>query len=65
MNECYWTFALEPYNERFWIAKNSKWTNSPVEIALWSKGWVFKTCKEAVDVLPKVAKEYNMEYLIG
>lgn len=65
MNGCYWTFALDSYNERFWIVERSNWTNSPVEVALWSKGWVFKSCKEAVDVLPKVAKEHNMEYLIG
>lgn len=64
MNETYFTFVLESYGGPYWKVDSLKWNNSPTDITLWSKGWVFKTRLEAEDILPKAAKEHNMEYLI-
>ena len=64
MNEYYYSFALTSCRNPFWKVEYIKWTNSPMDVALWSKGWVFKTLLKAEDILPKAAKEHNMEYLI-
>jgi hypothetical protein len=57
--EEYYTFELI-YGK--WVVCTYRWLRSPRDYALFDKGWVYKTCKEAADALPDVAKELGVGY---
>ena len=45
-----------------WIVSQQYWTCHPFDLALFEKGWVYRTRAEAQDALPKVAAEMGVEY---
>lgn len=60
--EEYYTF-FKTYSE-VWSVWQQRWTNHPVDLALFYKGWVFHSEKGAEDALPKVASELGVKYKI-
>lgn len=59
MYEEYWTFGKLG---KQWTVGTLTWKELPYEILLLSKGWVYRTAKEAKAALPAVAKEMGVEY---
>ena len=57
--ETYYTFEL--LGDK-WVVRSFWWGGFPNEYALLDKGWVYRTCAEAEDALPKVAAEMGVEY---
>jgi hypothetical protein len=45
-----------------WVVRSLWWGGFPEEYALFDKGWVYRTEKEAQAALPSVAKELGVEY---
>ncbi len=57
--DVYFTFKLLGGK---WVVRSLWWGGFPDEYALFSKGWVYRTCEEAQAALPKVAAEMGVEY---
>lgn len=57
--EDYYSFVLV-YGK--WVVQELWWRGFPEEYALLSKGWVYRSEKEAQAALPSVAKELGVEY---
>lgn len=47
-----------------WVVRSLWWGGFPEEYALFDKGWVYRTEKEAQAALPVVAKEMGTEYTL-
>ena len=66
LDEGYWTFTVRDFLEfsslRTWTIRPGIWENHPIDIALFNKGWVYRTREEAEAALPKVAAEMGVEY---
>lgn len=45
-----------------WRVSQQPWTCHPFDLALFEKGWVYRTRAEAKAALPAVAKEMGVEY---
>lgn len=66
--EVFWTFLSKPaYNGikmkcELWEVEGMAWLATPCDIALFDKGWVYRTQAEAEAALPEVAKELGVEY---
>ena len=45
-----------------WIVVDVIWQGLAYDVAMFDKGWVFRTRKEAEAALPKVAAEMGVEY---
>lgn len=45
-----------------WVVRSLWWGGFPEEYALLSKGWMYRSEKEAQAALPTVAKELGVEY---
>lgn len=58
--ETYWTFVL--CGVKTWGVINYVWSNGPSRMAVLKAGWVYKTCAEAEDALPKVAAKLGVDY---
>ena len=56
--EDYYSFSC--YHK--WCVWQQQWSNHPFDVALWEKGWAFRTREEAEAALPKVAAEMGVEY---
>lgn len=48
-----------------WIVVDVIWQGLAYDVAMFDKGWVYRTRAEAESALPAVAKEMNVEYEIG
>lgn len=59
--ESYYTFGTSAGT---WIVWQQRWANHPVDLALFGKGWVYRTRAEAEAALPAVAAEIGAEYEI-
>ena len=59
IGELYYTFASLNESWRIW---QQRWINHPSDLALFDKGWIYRTRKEAEAALPGVAKELGVEY---
>ena len=57
--ETYYTFEL--LGDK-WVVRSFWWGGFPNEYALLDKGWVYRTCADAEDALPKLAAEMGVEY---
>lgn len=57
--EDYYTFGG---SDGSWRVSQQHWTYHPFDLALFEKGWVYRTRAEAEAALPKVAKEMGVEY---
>ena len=57
--EDYYTFGG---SDGSWRVSQQHWTCHPFDLALFEKGWVYRTRAEAEAALPKVAKEMGVEY---
>lgn len=65
LDEGYWTFTVRDFLEsssRTWTIRPGIWENHPIDIALFNKGWIYRTRAEAEAALPAVAKEIGVEY---
>lgn len=60
--DVYFTFVLM---DDKWGVGSLHWDGFPNEYALLDKGWVYRTCAEAEDALPKVAAEMGVEININ
>lgn len=56
----YYTFGCDSK----WRVCPAIWAEHPIDLALFDKGWVYRTEKEAEAALPKVAAEMGVEYEI-
>lgn len=45
-----------------WIVVDVIWQGLAYDVAMFDKGWVFRTKEEAEDALPKVAAEMGVDY---
>lgn len=45
-----------------WCVWQQQWSNHPVDLAMLTKGWVYRTREEAKAALPAVAEELGVEY---
>lgn len=66
-DENYYTFEGVLYSDSattttIWSVEDYKWYNGPNEVALFDKGWVYRTREEAEAALPKVAEELGVKY---
>lgn len=59
----YYTFSFGGLSEE-WVVVKQQWDAHPYERALFDKGWVYRSEKEAQAALPKVAAEIGVEYEI-
>lgn len=59
--EDYYTFGG---SDGSWRVSQQHWTCHPFDLALFEKGWVYRTRAEAESALPAVAKEMGVEYEI-
>lgn len=57
--EDYYTFGG---SDGSWRVSQQHWTCHPFDLALFEKGWVYRTRAEAEAALPAVAKEMSVEY---
>lgn len=57
--DAYFTFGL--LGDK-WVVRSLWWGGFPEEYALLSKGWMYRSEKEAQAALPTVAKELGVEY---
>lgn len=57
--DVYFTFGL--LGDK-WVVRSLWWGGFPEEYALFDKGWVYRSEKEAQAALPSVAKELGVEY---
>ena len=57
--EDYYTFCG---SDDSWRVSQQHWTYHPFDLALFEKGWVYRTRAEAEAALPKVAAEMGVEY---
>ncbi len=57
--DVYFTFGL--LGDK-WVVRSLWWGGFPEEYALLSKGWMYRSEKEAQAALPTVAKELGVEY---
>lgn len=57
--EDYYTFGG---SDGIWRISQQHWTCHPFDLALFEKGWVYRTRAEAEAALPTVAKEMGVEY---
>ena len=57
--EDYYTFGG---SDGSWRVSQQHWTCHPFDLALFEKGWVYRTRAEAEAALPKVAAEMGVEY---
>lgn len=64
--EKYYVFCMSPYSadSGTWKVTDSVWLSTPQDIALFDKGWIYRTREEAEAALPAVAKELGVEYKI-
>lgn len=61
--EKYWSFCIDALSDpTTWRVNDNFWRNDPFDVALFEKGWVYRTCEEAKAALPKVAIEIGVEY---
>lgn len=63
--EKYWSFGKVLGHSSglvTWTVSNDFWVNDPYDIALFEKGWVYRTKEEAEAALPKVAEEMGLKY---
>lgn len=56
--EDYYTFGG---SDGIWRVSQQHWTCHPFDLALFEKGWVYRTRAEAEAALPAVAKEMSVE----
>lgn len=61
--DVYYTFSFGGLSEE-WVVVKQQWDAHPYERALFDKGWVYRSEKEAQAALPKVAAELGVEYKI-
>lgn len=57
--EDYYTFGG---SDSIWRVSQQHWTCHPFDLALFEKGWVYRTRAEAETALPKVAAEMGVKY---
>ena len=57
--EDYYTFGG---SDGLWRISQQHWTCHPFDLALFEKGWVYRTRAEAKAALPAVAKEIGVDY---
>ena len=57
--EDYYTFGG---SDGIWRVSQQHWTCHPFDLALFEKGWVYRTRAEAEAALPAVAAEFGVEY---
>ena len=57
--EDYYTFGG---SDGSWRVSQQHWTCHPFDLALFEKGWVYRTRAEAEAALPAVAAEFGVEY---
>ena len=57
--EDYYTFSG---SDDSWHVSQQHWTCHPFDLALFEKGWVYRTRAEAEAALPTVVKEMGVEY---
>ena len=57
--EDYYTFGG---SDGSWRVSQQHWTYHPFDLALFEKGWVYRTRAEAEAALPAVAKEMGVDY---
>lgn len=65
LDEGYWTFTVRDFLEsssRTWTIRPGIWKNHPIDIALFNKGWVYRTRAEAEAALPAAAEEFDVKY---
>lgn len=55
----YYTFGCD---SKKWRVCPAIWAEHPIDLALFDKGWVYRTKEEAEAALPKVAKEMGVQY---
>lgn len=60
-NDTFYTFGFT-YGK--WGVKPDMWAGAPCDYALLGKGWVYRTRAEAEAMLPAVAKELGVEYVL-
>ena len=58
-DEDYYTFGG---SDGSWRVSQQHWTYHPFDLALFEKGWVYRTRAEAKSALPKVAAEMGVKY---
>lgn len=59
IGEEFYTFTLVQYK---WAVRTDWWSEGPYCCAMFDKGWVYRTKKEAEAALPAVAAEMGVEY---
>ena len=67
IDEIYWTFdyfldiiSNEPFAT--WKVCDKRWCQTPIDLALFEKGWVYRTSEEAETALPDIAKKLGVAY---
>lgn len=55
-------YAVSESDDCVWKVTECYWNDSPLAIALYKAGWVYRTREEAENALPDVAKELGVEY---
>lgn len=55
----YYTFGCD---SKKWRVCPAIWAEHPIDLALFDKGWVYRTKEEAEAALPAVAAEMGVEY---
>lgn len=45
-----------------WEVSCQRWTCHPFDLAVFAKGWAYRTREEAESALPKIAKENGVKY---
>lgn len=58
--EDYYTFGG---SDGSWRVSQQHWTCHPFDLALFEKGWVYRTRAEAETALPKVAAEMGVKFI--
>lgn len=67
LDEGYWTFTVRDFLEsssQTWTIRPGIWENHPIDIALFNKGWIYRTRAEAEAALPAVAAEMGVQYVL-
>lgn len=61
--EQYYSFGGRIFGDpTVWIVIDVIWQGLAYDVAIFEKGWVYRTQEEAKSALPKVAKELGVEY---
>lgn len=61
--EQYYSFGGRFFGDpTVWIVVDVIWQGLAYDVAMFDKGWVYRTKEEAKSALPKVAKELGVEY---